>query len=111
MNSFLKKMAGAIALLFCVTAVSLAQDMAILNANIATMDRDNPKAEAMLIKDGRITAVGSTKEMRNNIDATMEVLNLDGKFLMPGFIEGHGHFLMLGAVSYTHLTLPTICSV
>ena len=96
MNSFLKKMAGAIALLFCVTAVSLAQDMAILNANIATMDRDNPKAEAMLIKDGRITAVGSTKEMRNNIDATMEVLNLDGKFLMPGFIEGHGHFLMLG---------------
>lgn len=65
-------MAGAIALLFCVTAVSLAQDMAILNANIATMDRENPKAEAMLIKDGRITAVGSTKEMRNNIDEKPE---------------------------------------
>ncbi|QEG20760.1 amidohydrolase [Mariniblastus fucicola] len=72
------------------------QDMAIINANVATMDSDNPKAEAFIVKDGRIAAVGTSEEISKQIDADMKVLDLDGKFLMPGFIEGHGHFLMLG---------------
>ena len=100
-DSFLNRVVFAAAVLFCSVPAVSAQHMAIVNANIATMDRDNPKAEAMLVKDGRITAVGSTEEIRKNVDARMIVLDLDGKFLMPGFI----------AVSYTHLTLPTICSV
>ena len=75
---------------------AIAQDMAIVNANIATMNRDNPKAEALIVKDGRITAVGTTEEITAKLGADAKPLDLDGKFLMPGFIEGHAHFLMLG---------------
>ena len=73
-----------------------AQDMAIINANIATMDRANPTAEALIVKDGRITAVGTTEEITAKLGDDTKPLDLEGKFLMPGFIEGHGHFLMLG---------------
>ena len=81
--------------LLCSTTLP-AQNMAVINANIATMDRKNPKAECLVVKNGRITAVGSKDEISKLIEADMQVLDLDGKFLMPGFIEGHGHFLMLG---------------
>ena len=70
--------------------------MAIINANIATMDPARPKAAALIIKDGRIAAVGSNDEISKMIEGKTEALDLDGKFLMPGFIEGHAHFLKLG---------------
>ena len=79
-----------------IASSAVAQDMAIINANIATMNRDNPKAEALIVKDGRITAVGTTEEIKAKLSADAKPIDLDGKFLMPGFIEGHGHFLMLG---------------
>ena len=78
------------------TPLVAAQDLAIINANIATMDRDNPKAEALIVKDGRIAAVGSSEAVRKQITADLKVIDLDGQFLMPGFIEGHAHFLKLG---------------
>ncbi len=77
-----------------VTVVA-AQDVAFVNANVATMNRHQPKAEAVLVKNGRIKAVGTSKEILKLV-ISEEVVDLDGKFLMPGFIEGHGHFLMLG---------------
>jgi predicted amidohydrolase YtcJ len=86
----------ALALTLLCSTTMLAQDMAVINANIATMDRSKPKAECLIVKDGRIAAVGSKDEITKLIESDMEVLDLDGKFLMPGFIEGHGHFLMLG---------------
>ena len=76
--------------------LTFGQDMAIINANIATMDPARPKAAALIIKDGRIAAVGSNDEISKMIEGKTEALDLDGKFLMPGFIEGHAHFLKLG---------------
>ncbi len=97
MTSVLQKTLSLLAALICTSsAFVFAQDMAIINANIATMNRDSPKAEALIVKDGRIVAVGSKDEVSKLIEADMQVLDLEGKFLMPGFIEGHGHFLMLG---------------
>lgn len=87
---------SACALLIVFSFPVSAQEMAIINANIATMDRDNPKAEALIVKDGRIAAVGSNDDISKQTTSAMKVLDLDGQFLMPGFIEGHGHFLMLG---------------
>ena len=72
------------------------QRYAVVNANIATMNRDQPKAEAIIVKGDRIEAVGSTADIKSRIDQNTKLIDMDGKFLMPGFIEGHGHFLMLG---------------
>ena len=96
MRIFLKRLCSVAVLQLLFAACAFTQDMAIINANIATMDKANPKAQAMIVKGGRIVAVGSTEELSKQVEAGMKVMDLDGKFVMPGFIEGHGHFLMLG---------------
>ncbi len=71
--------------------------LAIVNANIVTMNSQQPQAQAILVgADGKIAAVGSSADIKSKVDQKTKVIDADGKFLMPGFIEGHGHFLRLG---------------
>ena len=86
---------------FVFAQVSFAQvnqsaDLIIVNAKIATMDDANPLCEAIAIKGDRILAVGETAVMDKLAATGTKVIDAKGKFLMPGFIEGHGHFLRLG---------------
>ena len=71
-------------------------DVILLNGNIYTVDSLMPKAQALAIKDGRIMQVGANEEIEKLKGPKTKVINLDGKFAMPGFIEGHGHFSSLG---------------
>lgn len=71
-------------------------DKIITNGNIYTVDEDLPSASALAIKDGRIIAVGSDEEMAAYQGEATEMLDAAGQFVMPGFIEGHGHFSGLG---------------
>ena len=50
----------------------------------------------MAINDYKITAIGDNKEIESYISDSTEVINLNGRFVMPGFIEGHGHYMSLG---------------
>ncbi len=72
-------------------------DMVILNGKIATMDDDLPEGEAIAIKDGKVLKVGSQGEIEGLVGDKTEVIDAEGKFVMPGFIEGHGHFSSLGS--------------
>jgi predicted amidohydrolase YtcJ len=71
-------------------------DLVLINGIIATVEDDNPAAEAVAIKEGKIIAVGSTREIENYLGKTTQVIDLKGKFVMPGFNESHAHFLGLG---------------
>jgi predicted amidohydrolase YtcJ len=71
-------------------------DLVLLNGNIVTVDDGMPKAQALAVTGDLITAAGSNKEMEKYISEKTEVLNLNGKFVIPGFIDGHAHFLGLG---------------
>lgn len=71
-------------------------DLVLINGIIATVEDDNPTAEAVAIKEGKIVAVGSTREIENYLGKTTQVIDLKGKFVMPGFNESHAHFLGLG---------------
>ncbi len=71
-------------------------DLVLINGVVATIDDMNPAAEAVAIKDGIIIAVGSTSEIENYLGTTTQVIDLKGKFVMPGFNESHAHFLGLG---------------
>ena len=82
-------------------------DMVIHNGTIYTMDDYNPIVENVVVKDGKIIHVGSTNNYKKFIGPNTEVLDLNNSTMVPGLIEGHGHFMGLGSVSYTHLTLPT----
>jgi predicted amidohydrolase YtcJ len=71
-------------------------DLVLINGVIATVDDMNQTAEAVAIKEGKILAVGSKSEIENYIGKTTQVVDLKGKFVMPGFNESHAHFLGLG---------------
>lgn len=71
-------------------------DMVLLNGNVVTMERARPTAQAIAIKSDRILAIGSNEAIRNHVGESTQVVNLDGNFTMPGFIEGHAHFVGLG---------------
>lgn len=71
-------------------------DLALVRGKIATMDPARPYAEALAVVGDRILAVGSDDEIRRHIAASTVVIDLGGRLAIPGFIEGHGHFLSLG---------------
>lgn len=71
-------------------------DLVLLNGIVATLDDENPTAEAIAIKDGKILFAGTGSEAENYITDETKVIDLNGKFVMPGFIESHAHFIGLG---------------
>lgn len=71
-------------------------DLVLVNGNIYTVDEQNPTAEAIAVKGDSIVAVGSNDYINSLTGDSTIVIDLDGNFLMPGFIESHAHFLGLG---------------
>ncbi len=71
-------------------------DLVLVSGKIATMDSARPVATAIAVKGDRILAVGSDQTVLRYADAETRKIDLQGQFLMPGFIEGHAHFLGLG---------------
>lgn len=87
-------------LLVAFVAVSIsAQDSADLvlrGGKIVTVDDAQPLAEALAVRGDRIVAVGSDQQIQPLIGDRTQVIDLQGKLAVPGFIEGHGHFVGLG---------------
>jgi predicted amidohydrolase YtcJ len=73
-----------------------APTLLLVNGNFFTADSTRPHATAVAIRADRIVAVGSDAEIRALAGDSTEVIDLQGAFAMPGFIEGHGHFAGLG---------------
>ena len=71
-------------------------DLVIYNANIYAVDTTYQEATTIAIKDGLILKIGSESDIEKLSDENTERINADGKFVMPGFIEGHGHYSGLG---------------
>lgn len=72
-------------------------DKIFMNGNVYTVDTLLPHAQAIAVKDGKIMKVGSNEEVESLRSEETEVIDLKGAFVMPGFIEGHGHFSGLGS--------------
>lgn len=70
-------------------------DLLIYNATIYTVDSSFSTAEAMMISDGKILATGKQVELEEKFEAK-EKLDAGGKFIYPGFIDAHAHFLGYG---------------
>ena len=71
-------------------------EVVLLGGEVATVDPDIGNVQGLAIGGHTIIAVGGDEEIRAYIGPDTEVIELDGRFVMPGFIEGHGHFLSLG---------------
>ena len=65
--------------------------LAMVNANVLTMDLGRPKAEAIAISGDRIAAVGSTPDIRRLASRRTQVIDCHGQTLLPGFNDAHIH--------------------
>ncbi|MFM7233759.1 MAG: amidohydrolase [Flavobacteriales bacterium] len=70
-------------------------DLILHNATIYTVDDAFSTFEAMAIKDGKVLALGTEREILNEYDAP-QIIDCAKKFIYPGFIDGHCHFLGYG---------------
>ena len=68
--------------------------MLIENARVITMDANEPAADTLLVQDGRIAWVGMAKDQPQGLldnEADLQRINLQGKTVLPGFVEPHMH--------------------
>lgn len=70
----------------------------IANANILTMDPEQPNAEALAFENGKIIAVGDLESVKNIVGNKYEYYDLEGKTVVPGFIESHDHMVLYGSI-------------
>jgi predicted amidohydrolase YtcJ len=82
------------------------------DGNVLTMDSQGSVATAIAIEGDRIVAVGSDEDVQRWMSRADVTVDLDGRTVVPGFIEAHGHFpgAGLGAVA-ADLNSPPIGSV
>lgn len=70
-------------------------DTLVYNANIYTVNDDFSKAEAFAIKDGKFIEIGTSEEIQSKYSSN-NLIDAQGKTIVPGFIDAHCHFLGLG---------------
>ena len=71
-------------------------ELILVNGKLVTVDDARPEAQALAAFGGRIVAVGTDEEIERYRGPDTRVIDLQGNLAIPGFIEGHAHFLGLG---------------
>lgn len=83
----------------CVKKEMPPADLVLLNGDIYTVNPDDPTANALVITGNKITALcKKDNEAKKFIGDETRVINLEGKFVTPGIIDGHVHFNRAGAL-------------
>ncbi len=89
--------------------------LVLRNADVRTMDRGRPRTEALLVRDGRIAAVGTETELRAAAGPRYDDLDCGGDLLLPSFVDAHLHLLAyaasLAAVDCTPQATPDVPSL
>ena len=69
----------------------LAPDLILLNGKVLIFDDEDRVVEAVAIKGQRILAVGSSDSMRKLTGSNTEIIDADGRLVLPGFVDAHSH--------------------
>lgn len=84
-------------------------DLVLRNGNGLTMVDPAARAEAIAISDGRIVAVGTEASVMAYRGEGTEVVDLEGRTFLPGFVDAHGHLLFNGiALGAANLAPPPV---
>jgi predicted amidohydrolase YtcJ len=86
----------AVAVGGCVAGAHETADLVLLNGRVVTLDDARPQAEAVAVAGDRILAVGTDRLVRRHVAGGTRVIDLEGRLVVPGFIDGHAHFLGMG---------------
>ncbi len=74
-------------------------DIIYYNGNITTLDRANPTATAVAIKEGRFIKVGTDSEVLDLAGSATKSINLKGRSVLPGLFDNHTHVIR-GGLNY-----------
>lgn len=104
------------AFLFVISDCSLKEktvlaDLVIKNAKVVTIDKDNPRAEAIAFKGERIIVVTTSKKIERYVDEkTTKVIDAKGRLVVPGFNDAHAHFGGIDPdyIDFRYITDPTV---
>ena len=66
-------------------------DLAFVNGAVYTVDAARTRAQAVAVEDGRIVAVGGDDAIRELVGPRTEIVDLEGRMLLPGFQDAHVH--------------------
>lgn len=69
---------------------------AFINGKVYTVNEKQPFAQSVVVENNKIIFVGSDEDAKKFIDKNTQVVNLDGKLMLPGFNDNHVHFLTGG---------------
>src|SRR5690606_7589643 len=72
-------------------AANEAADAVYTNGKVVTVDNNFTIAQAFAVKDGKFLAVGSSSDIQRYVGANTQVVNLQGKTVIPGLGDGHLH--------------------
>lgn len=100
-------------LLLCVTpdfSSASAADLILYNGRIVTVDGDFSVRQAMAIEDGRIMAVGRNDDILGLRMTSTDVIDLDGKMVLPGLIDSHVHPCGASLTEFDH-PIPEMDSI
>ena len=108
-TSVFAALAGSAAILAAIPLVAFRQqparppaDLVLLNAKVVTLEDSRPEAQAVAVVGDKIADVGSSADIKRHVGPNTQVIDLKGQLVIPGFIEGHGHF---GGVGQAQLNL------
>lgn len=73
---------------------------------ILTINDADPRAEAVAVRDGRIIAVGALDQMQALRGDQTRIFDLDGRAMLPGFVDSHGHVVFGGLQAMSANLLP-----
>ena len=77
------------------------------NGTILTMNSGGTRAEALAVRDGIILAAGSERQIMALAGKDTVITDLRGRTMLPGFIDGHSHFVSAGLMAATQLDLSS----
>ncbi len=86
-------------------------DKIFINGRIITMDAANTVVQALAIRQGHILEVGTNAQINKLKGKETEVIDLKGRTVLPGFIDGHSHFMGLGRGKTADLQAPPVGTV
>lgn len=92
----MKRLMLSAALLAAGLSAAQATDLIVTNAKVATMAKEGSFAQAVAIKDGKITAVGSNAQVLKTKTADTQVIDAGGRTVIPGLNDSHLHVIREG---------------
>jgi predicted amidohydrolase YtcJ len=93
MNNFLRLVLALLALLSVAAQAAESADTIMVNGKIVTVDDRFTIAQAVAIKGSRIVAVGRNGDVRKLAGAGTREIDLEGRTVIPGLIDGHSHWV------------------